>query len=240
MSTRTVKWALVALVAANVLVGVAWWAKDYLVKAGFLAEPPGSPVPLGKRSLPPVAIVEPEDDTAATVDGEAASVDHVVSPPTPEPLPAAAPPPTPEPASTCIVAGPFKDKPAAEALAARLEETGGSVRVDTEVIVAQVYLVYVVPATRQAALGTREKLKAQGVDAYVIPSGARKNGVSVGLFSVQELALAQRDRVAEMGYSVQMQSLPRTSQSYRVVGRDVLAQGLADVVAMPCEGVDPR
>ena len=228
MSTRTVKWALVTLVAANVLVGAAWWAKDDLVKAGFLAEPPVSPVPLGKRSLPPVAIVEPGDDTAATVDSEAASVDHVISPP------------TSEPASTCIVAGPFKDKPSAEALAARLEETGGSVRVDTEVIVAQVYLVYVVPATRQAALGTREKLKAQGVDAYVIPSGARKNGVSVGLFSVQELALAQRDRVAEMGYSVQMQSLPRTSQSYRVVGRDVLAQGLADVVAMPCEGVDPR
>ena len=85
-----------------------------------------------------------------------------------------------------------------------------------------------------------EQLTAQGIDAYIIPSGTRKNGISVGLFSIRELALAQRDRVVGLGYSVLVRPLRRTSMVYRVVGLDVLAEGLADVAAVPCEGADPR
>ena len=100
MSTRIVKWALVILVAANVLVAAAWWAKNDLVKAGFLAAPPASRVDLGKRSLPPIAVVESEDATAATPERPTHADE-------------------PAPAPTCIVAGPFEDKPAAKVLAAR-------------------------------------------------------------------------------------------------------------------------
>ncbi len=251
MSTRVLKWVLIGLVAANLLVAAAWWAKDDLVKAGLLGGPPERRVDLAKLPLPPIEVVEPEEEPAPVVNEDAASPpDSAETPPELDEAPApaaeadssaladlaeprAAPPTT----LTCVVAGPFEDKSAAKSLAARFEAAGGTAQVDAETVEAPPkYLVFVAPASKQAAARTWQELTAREIDAYVIPRGARANGVSVGVFSVQDRAVAQRDRVAALGHSVLIHQQSRTRTVYRVVGRGVPDEGLVDAAVVPCEG----
>ena len=203
-------------------------------------------------ALPAIADVEPESTTtAADASGEEVAVE---TPPTDEPSEQDEPPsppavaeettpttplPSEPPTPTCIVAGPFKDKPTAEALATRFEAAGGSASVDTDAdATAPAYLVYVAPTTREAGISAWQELTAQGIDSYVIPSGARENGVSVGVFSSRERALAQGERVAQLGFSILIQPLLRSAPVYRVVVRDVPAEVLVDVTVAPCDGAD--
>ena len=242
------KWSLPAI--ANVEQESTAAAADLRSEEAADETPPSDVPP---PALPEIAEVELESTTAATDAGsetagetspsnmQAQQDDAPSSPPAAEQTPASAAPPPLPPTPTCVVAGPFKDKPAAEALAARFEAAGGSANIDAEAVAtAPAYLVYVAPTTRESAANAWQELNAQGIDAYVIPAGTRENGVSVGVFSVRERALAQRDRVAQLGFSVLMQPLLRTAAAYRVVGRDVPAEALADVTVAPCDSADAQ
>lgn len=218
MSHAILKGVLIALVVANLAAVAAWWAKDDLVAIGILAEPPPRHIELGKLPLPPIEAVPPEDES------DPAGAEAV--PPAPEQPPTVA---------SCVVAGPFQDQAAAQTLAARFEEAGGSAEVDAETVAAApAYLVYVAPDGAEAGARAWEELTAQAIDAYVIPSGARKDGVSVGVFSDQDRAEAQRDRVAGLGHSVLIERLPRTATRYRVTGREV-PPDLAGTAVVPCD-----
>ena len=255
MSIRILKWALIGLVAANVLVAAAWWAKDDLVKAGLLSAPPQR-VDLGERLLPSIVVVNAEEEAASAAPPAPSPPDPAAArqsdprPPTqPDPVvtpqadPLATPaPPEAEQAPTvlaCIVAGPFRDKPSAEATATRMAAAGGSAQVEAETVTAiRAYLVYVAPTDGRAAARAHGELTERGIDAFVIPSGARQNGVSVGVFSSQERAMAQRDRIAALGHSVLIHPLERVATVYRVAGRNVPSAEVADLAVTPCEDAE--
>ena len=258
MSTRILKWALVVLVVANILVAAAWWARDDLVKAGVLSTPPQR-VDLGERLLPPIVAVEAEDEPLFVAEStlpqpepapppqpDTPASPQAASGATPQPVATASPqpiavPPDEQGANTlaCIVAGPFQDKPSAEATAARIEAAGGSAQIEAEAVTTiRAYLVYVAPTDNEAAAGAYRELTEVGIDAYLIPSGARQNGVSVGVFSSQKRATAQRDRVAALGHSVLIHPLERVATVYRVAARNAPSAQLADVATTPCGGAE--
>ena len=263
---RWLRWLLVLLVAANLLLLAAIFWKKPLQSMGWLSEPPARRVDLPWQPLPPIT---PPATAARDMDLPPQSADQqrnqgpaeeiqtaATSQPTPSPS-AAEPPPSADaandgirlepatagaglpaepnlgeerlPALACIVLGPFTNEDDAQAAMARVEQTGARPLLQTETIAAQPdYLVYVEPAVaRDIALRTGQALKSQSIDAYVIPSGARKHGVSVGVFRDRNRAQAQQKRVSELGYAVKMQTLDRAATLYQIVARDVPAAALS-------------
>lgn len=217
---RATTWALLLLLAANALLGAAWLYRDALASIGWLAAPPAERIDLSKGSLPTAADApaDPrEGGTEATMDDGAGAAE--------------------EPAVLdCIAAGPFQTRPDADAVAVRLRGLGASAEVATVAIAAPEYLVYVQPAPHQdGAQRIYEELRDQGFDAYVIPSGRHKHGVSVGQFPARDLAASQERRVGALGYAVRTHALQRTATAYRVRARDVPEEALTALPARRCE-----
>ncbi len=212
MRSAVAKWLLAVLLAANVPVFVLWWSKDQLSAP--------DPVELPPRPLPRIAPPPPE----ATA--EQANPPVVTPVPEPETTASSAPQPT---ARSCFVAGPFKDRAATDDIVRRVEAAGGSAELEERRVDAPpLYLVYVQPAaTRDIAERTALALGARSVETYVIPSGERKNGVSVGVFSTRDLAVAQQRRIAELGYRVLVQTRQRRATAYMVRAVDVPVEALA-------------
>ena len=197
------------LVAANLVVGTAWIGRDRLVAAGWLAPPP-SRIDLPPQPVPPV-----EQATLPV-----------------EPSPVAV-----EPSKVCAAFGPFQTRQGAAALGERIRSAGGEARVIEQAEVGEPdYHVYVAPAASRAlAHRTWGELVRQGIDAFVIPRGERQNGVSVGVFTRSELAIAQRDRVAELGFRVAMRTVGRSHTVYLVEAWDAPTHATAGHVGGPCD-----
>ena len=217
---------LIVLLAANVLVAAAWLGRDRLVAAGWLVLPP-SRIDLPAQPLPPISVARGETPIEKLPPASTSPAESAES--------------VPEPAvvtsGLCQYFGPFDTRSEVDDLTARIAFGGGSARIVEESLVGEPdYLVYVEPAaSRSIAHRTWLELVGQGVDAFVIPSGPRQNGVSVGVFTLRELAIAQRDRVAELGYPVAMRRLRRSHSVYAVVAHDAPPEGVVDVPAGPCE-----
>ena len=223
MNVRAWLWAgLGALLAANLVVGAAWVARDRLVAAGWLVAP--SPT---RIDLPPQRV--PLMDRGVGVERTA----PVGPPPAAEPETPAVPV---VPATICTAFGPFQARDLALALGKRIESAGGSVRlVEQAEVGTPDYLVYVEPAASRAlAHRTWRELVGLGVDAFVIPRGERENGVSVGVFTRSELAVAQRDRVAELGFSVVMRTVRRSHTVYLLKAWDAPPHTVAGLAGGPC------
>ena len=198
------------LVAANLVVGTAWIGRDRLVAAGWLAAPPPSRIDLPPQPVPPV------EQAALPV----------------EPSPVAV-----EPARVCAAFGPFQTRQEAAALRERIASAGSEARVTEQAEVGEPdYHVYVAPAASRAlAHRTWGELVRQGIDAFVIPRGERENGVSVGVFTRSNLAIAQRDRVAELGFPVAMRTVRRRHTVYLVEAWDAPPQAIAGHLGGPCD-----
>lgn len=221
------KGLLVLLVIANLAVLAAWLAPPQLRAMGVLP-----PVVPQYRELARVALPAPQAAAAATASPPAsAAYLSSESPTTTEaPPPVAAPassvelsaPSTPPPtlkadALGCTVVGPFPDQAAAQAVRDRLVAAGGSAQLQAENPVR--YMVLLPPAASPAAAGeTRRVLRQHGFDAYVMPAGEYRNGISVGVFESRARALAQQRRVAELGFSAQLIERQRPA-AYRLLAR---------------------
>lgn len=264
--SRWLRWLLLLLVVANLLLLAAVYWKKPLQSLGWLPAPSPQRVDLPWQPLPPTSPpltaggVTAVQDAATPQESMAQQPDQWrnVELETPNPPPIAAEPPPsadapgepiqPELATTasslpaepgldeqpqsilaCIVIGPFTNENDAQAAMARVEQAGGKPRLQTETISAEPdYLVYVEPAVaKDIATRTGQALKSQSIDAYVIPSGTRQHGVSVGVFKDRNRAVAQQERISELGYVVKMDILDRRATMYRIVARDVPSSTLA-------------
>ncbi|MCH8500233.1 MAG: hypothetical protein LAT63_17330 [Marinobacter sp.] len=77
--------------------------------------------------------------------------------------------------------------------------------------------VMVPPQPREAARELYRALRAQGVDAYLIPSGEHANGVSLGLFeSLASAERVKRQRI-QQNIDARLVMLPRNRISYALV-----------------------
>ena len=98
------------------------------------------------------------------------------------------------------------------------------------------YWVYLPPfGSRDAALRQLKELEARGIDSYLVTQGDLGNGISLGIFSGQELAVGLLERMRAMGYGAELRELVRERREYwvRVLGSaraligDELIEGLA-------------
>lgn len=242
------KLLLILLVLANLAVVAVWLGLDQGLSARLLPPPPPTRVDLGPWPLaesdPAAAADQAGDESAPMPNAEAApsaqsepasatdSSNETATQPPPQ-IAAAAPAP-PSQVLDCVVLGPFASAEAAAAAAARITAAGGQAAVEQEPASASTHLVYVEPASsEQAAFAILEALAAQSIDAYVIRSGARRNGVSVGVFSKRELAEAQRSRVAALGFEVAVHP-PGEGAAHHVVASQAPADSLGDAPQTPC------
>ena len=123
-----------------------------------------------------------------------------------------------EGSSGCVVLGPVETHEAAEALALRIRHDGGRALVrDRDILSRPDYVVHVEPsASRDLAMRTLRELKNQAIDGKVISDGRLTNAVSVGVFGLPAPAEARRQRVADLGYEVDIARLERHRTVYSV------------------------
>ena len=242
------KLLLILLVLANLAVAAVWFGLGQGLFARLLPPPPPTRVDLGPWPLrePSTTAAEDQageetgagasdaDDASAVAAEQAPSADSAqpvaAAQPAEETAPAIAVPPQ---ILDCVVLGPFSSAEEAAAAAARITAAGGQAAVEQEPTAATKHMVYVAPAsTERDAAATLDALAAHSIDAYVIPSGPRRNGISVGVFSKRELAEAQRERVAALGYDVAVH--PRGQGAHRVVASQAPAHSLGEAAQTPC------
>ena len=242
------KLLLILLVLANLAVAAVWFGLDQGLFARLLPPPPPTRVDLGpwplRESSTTMAAEDQAgeetdagasdaDDAAAVAAEQAPSADSAqqvaAAQPAEETAPAIAVPPQ---TLDCVVLGPFASAEEAAAAAARITAAGGQAAVEQEPTAATKHMVYVAPASSERAAATLEALAARSIDAYVIPSGPRRNGISVGVFSKRELAEAQRERVAALGYDVEVH--PRGQGAHRVVASQAPVDSLGEASRTPC------
>lgn len=246
------KWLLLLLVAANIVVWTAWPFRDELVTLGILAAPPIERVDLDPRALPPIVqrpetsdAVQPVESGANGEPGnaETAGVEPAV-PPDEGPL---ASPSAPEISAResvngqpplalldCVVVGPVEGRDVLEAAATRLRSTGALVDSEASAVAPPEYVVYIEPAASlDDALLVLRQLEAQSIqDIAAIPSGTYENAVSVGVYRSRNRAHVRRDQIAALGYAVKVRE--REAGAYRLRVREVSADALGDLAYEPC------
>ena len=121
----------------------------------------------------------------------------------------------------CYAWGPFEDLADATRVKAQLPDEATDQRViSTEIPDDPDYLVFVdCGGSREQARRKMRELKELAIDSYVIARGDYVNTLSVGVFSRKNLAVAQRDRVEDLGYEVQLAEIPRSSKVHHLVAR---------------------
>lgn len=240
------KFLMAVLIAANLLVAAAWLAQDRLTAYGILPAPEPVRIELEPRPLP--AIGSPPQGSSGKEPGAAladAADSGSQEDPGPEPTPQAVGEDEGDdqlrkdldaPANVvCAVVGPFSERTAAQAAATAIRAAGGSVEWRPETVsTPPAYHVYVVPAVaKNAAVETWRALRAQSIEAFIIPSGERKNGISVGVFAEQRRAEAQRQRVAELGFTVRVAAMNRSATVFRLLAK-VAPEALAGQPHVAC------
>ena len=242
------KLLLILLVLANLAVAAVWFGLDQGLFARLLPPAPPTRVDLGPWPLRQSSTTMAAEDQAGEDTGAGTSDADDASAAAPEQAPSAdssrqvaAAQPAEQTASAtaappqtldCVVLGPFSSAEEAAAAAARITAAGGQAAVEQEPTAATKHMVYVAPASSERAAATLEALAARSIDAYVIPSGPRRNGISVGVFSKRELAEAQRERVAALGYDVAVH--PRGQGAHRVVASQAPLDSLGEAAQTPC------
>lgn len=112
----------------------------------------------------------------------------------------------------CEMVGPFKDTAMAEDFRSRLSaiDIASSIK-DLELPAGPGYWVYLKPAeNRRAALRRLAELQARGIDSYVIPKGEFENGISLGMFSQENLAKARLAEMVAIGLEPYLDTIERT------------------------------
>lgn len=236
---RIARAACAALLVANLAVAAAWFWRDRLVDAGWLAAAPPTRVDLPPLLLPPIDRPPPALAAATATVAIPASVRS--TPLSPSSAPSSAPPATPPTgadAGDCTAVGPFDARDAAEFAQSALRAAGWQARLVVKEQSAEPdYRVYVAPLGSNAlAWRTRGELIGQGIaDAYVIEEGEHKDGVATGFFRQRGNADRQRRRVAALGYDAAVQVLRRSQRIYQVMVPGLRTEQIGDLPGGPCD-----
>ena len=122
---------------------------------------------------------------------------------------------------TCVAWGPFAGADAVDSLIARIEAKGGEAElIEARLGVGPDYLLLVGPqGSFEAARRVREELGSQSIDSHIVPSGPFARSLEVGVFADRMRALAQWERVEELGYAVVLRELGRAAAVFHLVAR---------------------
>ena len=114
----------------------------------------------------------------------------------------------------CTLIGPFPSLLRAEYFNERLAALDVMANIkELTVSTGSNYWVYLKPEiSRKDALRRLSELQKKGIDSYIIPRGNLANGISLGIYTNQTLAVTMRDRTKEMGYAPEIIETPRQQQ----------------------------
>ncbi len=112
----------------------------------------------------------------------------------------------------CEMVGAFKSRENAASFVERLTAIDIKAEVkDLELPAGPGYWVYLEPLpNRKVALRQLAELQAQKIDSYVIPKGERTNGISLGLFSQENLAKTRLKEMKSKGLDAKLETMERT------------------------------
>lgn len=170
------------------------------------------------------------------------------------------PPPAPrvqeaEP-ETCLALGVFDSTDESDFLVSALQSRG--MEASAELLqsgTALTYRVYMPPFNADtAARQTLEQLQDKGIDSFIITSGELAGGISLGLFTVEDRAVALQETLAEQGFATSIQEIETARNELWVTIRglsqallegsellDLLDEGLdLEVIEKPCETLVSR
>lgn len=191
----TMRWIFYTLVVVNVLMAVGM-----LVTGSRDVEPPATaPVESSaEQSVPRIRLLEEVNYVVETREVPAASVQQT-------PL-------------SCVMAGPFDDEVAAEQMTARLLVHGIDAEVKrVERSIGESLWVYLDPVDDHGALsGLSVRLRARGVDNFVISEGPLNGRMALGVFSRYDLASQYREEMLRRGLQAELIAIPRTQSEYWV------------------------
>lgn len=107
---------------------------------------------------------------------------------------------------------------------------------------ARDYWVYLPPfGSRDAALRQFRELQARGLDSYLITEGDLDNGISLGIFSMQDSADRLLTQMRALGYAAEVRELVRERREYWVripdKARPLLSKVLTDRLAADFPGL---
>jgi hypothetical protein len=154
---------------------------------------------------------------------------------------------------SCIALGIFNNTDESDFLVSALQERGMQARVELlQAGETRSFRVYMPPFnSNTTARQTLEALQADGVDSFIITSGALSGGISAGLFSQEALALSLQESLAAQGYATSIQEVVTASNEIWVTIEglsqsllegsdllDLLSEGLElEVIEKPCETI---
>lgn len=179
-------------------------------RADAVAESPAAATATSTEATPAATVPAPASSSTSTPASSpvaaSASTQPPITPPAPAAVSAAAAGPTPEsaPASpaaaqVCIEWGPFAEADVQRASAAA-EQVGVRVEPLRRLASSGSFLVLVPPAADLAAAQQRlSELRQAGVDAYVIPDGPYRWGLSLGVFRKEQGARASQQQLRQRG-----------------------------------------
>jgi cell division septation protein DedD len=165
-------------------------------------------------------------------------------------------PATEEEPQTCLSLGVFDNTDESDFLVSALQARG--MEASAEMLqsgVATSYRVYMPPFNADtAARQTLEELQDRDIESFLITSGDLAGGISLGLFTQKDRALALQESLASQGFASSIQELetPRNELWVTIRGLsqdllegsdllDLLSDGLdLEVIEKPCETLVSR
>lgn len=114
----------------------------------------------------------------------------------------------------CELVGPFDDQSRSEHLIQRLMALDVSARrEEIDVPAGARYWVHLEPELSQnAALRRLHELQAKNIDSYIIPRGELALGISLGMFSRQDLAKQRQEDLRALDYDAKILEITRTQR----------------------------
>jgi hypothetical protein len=112
------------------------------------------------------------------------------------------------------------------------------------------YRVYMPPFNSDIAeRQTLEELRSSNIDSFIITTGEQAGGISLGVFSLENLALGHQENLAGQGFATSIQEIATSSNEIWVTIQglsqallegsdllDLLSEGLElEVIEKPCE-----
>lgn len=146
----------------------------------------------------------------------------------------------------CSLVGPFDEAYRGEEVARRLQALQVQAAMKEIEMQGQMrYWVFLAPLNSpQQAFRKLRELQAAGIDSYVIPKGSLENGISFGIFSEEERALALANELKERGFAAQYREEPQTYLERWVVVENARAGQIADAfwqqLQLDYPGIDQR
>lgn len=118
---------------------------------------------------------------------------------------------------TCLAIGPFKDVFEGQDALEQLSGLGQNLNLRAiDVATGESdHRVLIPPAvSAEDAFRKLRELQASKIDSYVITQGEQAMGISLGVFSTTEAAIALQRRLQGMGYASEIVEMSRLSRSY--------------------------